>query len=113
MLERVRLAEQIAQKASDYAAALILLWTVLEAVLRARIEAAGRDFGPARLAKEAYSAGLVTQKQWELLDRLAALRSQIVHGEVPDRVTARTYRVARDLTMAILDQTPEPPAESG
>jgi hypothetical protein len=113
ILKRVRLADRIAQKASDYAAALVILWTVLEAVLRAQIEAAGRGIGPARLAKEAYSAGLVTQKQWELLDRLAALRSQIVHGEVPDRVTARTYRMARDLTGQIIDRIPETPLENG
>src|SRR5262245_4704302 len=83
ILKRIRLAGLVSEDSGGYAAGLVLLWTVLEAVLRARIEEAGRGLGPARLAKEAFSAGLLTEKQWELLDRLAALRSQIVHGEVP------------------------------
>jgi hypothetical protein len=113
ILKRARLADRVARESGDYAAALVLLWTVVEAVLRARVGAAGRGLGPARLAKEAYSAGHLTEKQWELLDRLASLRTQIVHGEVPDRVTARTYRMAHDLTMEIIDRIPEATAENG
>ena len=104
--ERIRSADRLAEDSGDYSAAILLLWTAIEATLLEAINEkdCDRSMTGARLAKEAFSRDHITSKEWATLEHLAAVRNQVAHGEAPTRVTDRTYRNARAIAERLARQ---------
>jgi hypothetical protein len=106
---RLRSADRLASETRDFSVAVLLIWTAVEAALRARIGETDRPrvLTAARLAKEAFSLGLITKAEWEKLDRLAQIRNQVVHGEEPVSVTKRTFEKARAIAARLVEEVPQ------
>lgn len=103
---RLEIADSLASGSRDIEGAILLVWTTIEAALRAEMGESDHLLlmTGARLAKDAYSRGLLSKKDWESLDRLAGVRNQVVHGEVSTRVTKATYKTARSIAARLIEQ---------
>jgi HEPN domain-containing protein len=68
--------------------AVIAAWAGLEAAMRLRLRAAGREAGwgskPREMLKELYSAGALTPEEFRNVEIASQLRNQIVHGFAPN-----------------------------
>jgi hypothetical protein len=106
---RLETADRVAAESRDYASALLLLWTAIEAVLHSRLEN-GKDqpVSPNRLAKLAYSLGLVSDDSVPLMEWLVRVRNDVVHGREATGVSEETYRHARELATRIVRFDEEP-----
>lgn len=103
--ERLLSADRIAIEVRDYAAAVILLWTVFEAAIRAKTDEADRTrvLSPQRIAKEALSLGMITDREWEVLEQLAHVRNKAVHGERVVGVNRREFERARAIVSRLAE----------
>lgn len=101
---RLAAAEKISAETEDYAAALLLVWTTLEAALQLRLERQGEDrpVAPIRLGKLAYSLGIVDDEDITLIEWLVDVRNDVVHGRTPDDVSPAAYERARNLVRRIV-----------
>jgi hypothetical protein len=106
---RLATADRFAAETNDYAAALLLLWTAIEAVLHAHLqnERDDRPVSPNRLAKMAYSLGLVDEDQLPVMEWLVRIRNEVVHGRKPVGVSADAYERARELAQRIVSRRPD------
>lgn len=101
---RLKIADQAASEAGDVAAALLLVWTVIEAALLEAVgeEVRGEPLPALRLLKTAYSLGHLSKADWETLERLCRLRNEVAHGRSPRRITRSSYRAARRVANSLL-----------
>jgi uncharacterized protein YutE (UPF0331/DUF86 family) len=67
--------------------ALVAAWAALEAAMRIRLRASGRQAGwgskPREMVKELYSAGLLSPHEFRQVEAASTLRNQVVHGFTP------------------------------
>jgi hypothetical protein len=105
-LARLRSADRLANESHDPAGAVLLLWTAIEAALRGEIGESEdrRSLTGPRLIKEAFSLGILTKREWDVLDRLSQVRNQVAHGEQPGRSIKRTYESARAIAGRLVEE---------
>lgn len=104
--KRAEAAEQLASDTGDKSAALLLIWTAIEAALRMNLQRLGKaseEPTPARVVKQAISFGVVSEAQGKYLTKLAALRNLIAHGEEPPAVSSKEVTRARRVALRLLD----------
>jgi hypothetical protein len=101
---RLATAGRFAAETNDYPAALLLVWTAVEAALHARLknERDDRPVSPNRLAKMAVSLGIVDDDQLPVMEWLVGVRNAVVHGHSPTGVSAEAYARARELAEHII-----------
>ncbi len=67
--------------------AVVAAWATLEAAMRMRLRAFGRDAGwgspPRQMAKELFSSGALAPDEFRRIDDVSRLRNQVVHGFAP------------------------------
>ncbi len=95
--------------AGDRAAALLLIWTALEAALRQRIGevAVEKPFAPIQLLKTAQSDGVISEAERTTLEQLVPLRNAIVHGQDPEELGRNLVEAARQIVKAVFERTRE------
>lgn len=109
MRARLRDAERLAD-AGSYESAMLLAWTAIEAQLRsiaANNDVPIRAYGPAQIAKQLVTYGLLDERQYRDLISLVGVRNNVVHGfrrEELSRDDARkAVRLATELAPARSD----------
>lgn len=105
ILETLSAAQRL--RAAEPRAALLLLWSTLEAIGR-RLSADlgnGAQAGPGRIVETLAHEGTITPTEADLLRHLVGLRNRIVHGEIdavlPESDIERALTVAEQLTAQI------------
>jgi hypothetical protein len=95
---RLNTAERVAKETNDYAAALLLVWTAVEALVNHEMRQQGEQVLPSasRLPKVAYSMGLIDEQDVSTAEWLARVRNEVVHGASKLQVTASDYERAAD-----------------
>ena len=77
--------------------AVVAAWAALEAAMRMRLRAGGQEAGwgsmPRQMAKELFSAGVLTPDEFQRIDLASQLRNQIVHGFSPQPAGSETHQV--------------------
>jgi hypothetical protein len=91
---RVGEAQRLAAT-GHFEAALLLAWSVLEAGLRESGEMLGTEQRVGSVVKELYSAGLLSDRQYELVDQAADARIAIAHGGAADISPGLVHRLTR------------------
>jgi hypothetical protein len=101
---RLESADRVATETHDYAGALLLLWTLIEAMLHSRMayDQESRLVVPNRLAKLAYSLGIVSDEDMSLMEWLVKIRNEVVHGRTAPDVSSAAYNKARNLAMHLM-----------
>ena len=95
--EAIRKARSIS--ATEPLAALLLAWSIAEAVARGKIETVGsRPLHPSALVNLLAGEGYIDQDQASDMFRLSKMRSQIAHGQIDCAATAED--VSRILSIA-------------
>lgn len=106
-LERRINSADILARDRDYQAAVLLLWTAIESVLRrAAVKEGVSTSGlstPARLIKELRSLGELSSRDYKKLTRALEARNQVVHGFRVRKLRARDYQELRRLATKLLD----------
>lgn len=107
--DRLDTADRFAAQTKDYDAALLLVWTGIEAVLHAHLEndRDDRPVTPNRLAKMAYSLGIVDEEQLPIIEWLVRVRNEVVHGRKHLGISAADYARARELADHIVGHRPD------
>ena len=90
---RLNAAERVAKETEDYGAALLLLWTAIEAILRDQVRKQGEDSiaSASRLPKVAYSLGLINEQDASIAEWMARIRHHVVHGGSKPPVSQSDY----------------------
>ena len=95
------------------AAALLLLWSLLEAALRRRLSEVEPDpYGPQTpnaLVKTLVSYGYLDQKEYDRMVQIASVRDAIAHGHSTLRVDRKTF----DRLFALVEKMTREPATAG
>jgi hypothetical protein len=101
---RLEAADRVAQGTADYAAALLLLWTAVEAILRDQVRKQTEDSltSTSRLPKLAYSLGLIGTQDVATAEWMTRIRNDVVHGRSESSVSLLDYDRARDLLIRLL-----------
>ena len=97
-------AQRAGEENKDYGAAVLLFWTIIEAALLAQLRDRNEErvLPPKRLAKTAYSFGVVDDARLPVLEWLANIRNDVVHGRQAN-LAEDDYSRAKTLTRQILD----------
>lgn len=112
--ERLASADRMFE-VGDHAAALLLLWSLLEAASLHRL----RDLGvepfalktPIALLKDLVSFGFLEQEEYDRLREVVALRNAVAHGFTTASIDAESFSGVRSLIERLLEASSEP-AES-
>lgn len=107
-MRRLQSADHVA-KAGDYAAALLLLWTAVEALLSDQLRKHIGDSLPStsRLPKLAYSMGLIGTQDVAIAEWMTRIRNDVVHGRSESSVSRQDYDRARDFVVRLMAGDPE------
>jgi hypothetical protein len=105
-------AEQL-DKAGFPRYAVVAAWAALEAAMRIRLRASGREAGwgsrPGEMLRELYSAGALTPTEFRQVESASQLRNQIVHGFDPppgESVALEpAVRVLTDVTRRLVSES--------
>jgi uncharacterized protein YutE (UPF0331/DUF86 family) len=94
---RLSSLDKLVADTGDLPAALLLLWTVIEAVLRNRMKEDEGDpvASPGKLVKRAFSLGVIEEEGLHFLESIVKLRNQVVHGHESPDVSNRLYQQTR------------------
>jgi HEPN domain-containing protein len=100
---RLQSADHVAET-GDYEAALLLLWTAAEAVLRDQLRRHTGDSlpGTSRLPKLAYSMGLIETRDVAIAEWMTKIRNEVVHGRSESSVSQVDYDRARDFVIRLM-----------
>lgn len=106
---RLEAADHVANETSDYGAALLLLWTAVEGVLRDRLKDHAKDSisSTSRLPKLAYSLGLIETHDVVTAEWMTRIRNDVVHGRRESTVSRLDYDRAREFVNRLLTAAPE------
>jgi hypothetical protein len=101
---RLDSADHVAEETGDFAAALLLLWTAAEAILRDRVTKQTEDklTSTSRLPKLAYSLGLIDTEDVVTAEWMTRIRNDVVHGRSESSVTRLDYDRARAFVIKLL-----------
>lgn len=101
---RLETADHVAKETSDYAGALLLLWTAVEAVLRDHLSdhVEGVPTSTSRLPKLAYSMGVIGSEDFTTAEWMTKIRNDVVHGSGEIVVSVTDYEKARDFASRLL-----------
>ena len=101
---RLEAADRVAEGTADYAAALLLLWTAVEAILRDQVKKQSDDSltSTSRLPKIAYSLGVIGSQDVETAEWMTRIRNDVVHGRSESSVTRLDYDRARAFVVRLL-----------
>lgn len=101
---RLAAADHVASETADYAAALLLLWTAVEAILRneLRKHTEGKIISTSRLPKLAYSMGLIDTQDAATAEWMTRIRNDVVHGRTESSVSRLDYDRARDFVLRLM-----------
>ena len=106
---RLDSADHVAEETGDFAAALLLLWTAAEAILRDRVTKQTEDnlTSTSRLPKLAYSLGLIDTEDVATAEWMTRIRNDVVHGRSESSVTRLDYDRARAFVIKLLAENRE------
>ncbi len=106
---RLDAADSVAEGTADYAAALLLLWTAVEAILRDQVKKQSDDSltSTSRLPKVAYSLGVISSQDAETAEWMTRIRNDVVHGRTESSVTRLEYDRAREFAIRLLAESRE------
>ena len=106
---RLDSADHVAEETGDFAAALLLLWTAAEAILRDRVSRQTEDnlTSTSRLPKLAYSLGLIDTEDVATAEWMTRIRNDVVHGRSESSVTRLDYDRARAFVIKLLAENRE------
>ncbi len=98
------------------AAALLLLWSLFEALAHLRMQERDverrRPQSPVALAKDLVSLGTIEQTDYERLLDVIALRNKIAHGFPNLDIDQNVYKTLRDLVDKVLGSNDDAEAEN-
>jgi hypothetical protein len=105
---RLEAADRVAEGTADYAAALLLLWTAVEAILRDQVRKQTEDSltSTSRLPKLAYSLGLIGTQDVATAEWMTRIRNEVVHGRTESSVSRLDYDRAREFVSRLLAKSP-------
>ncbi|HTU18669.1 MAG TPA: hypothetical protein VMG10_11460 [Gemmataceae bacterium] len=90
-------------------AAVVTAWSGLEAAMRMKLRSSGEKAGwsttPRELLNELYSSGVLLGEEFSRLERLYAVRSQIVHGFASPTSDAEMVTFMAGLTRRLVDES--------
>ena len=99
-------------EAGDHAAALLLLWSLLEAAARHCIDELNveraRLASAIALSKDLVSFGFVEQKDYDRLSDIAALRNAVAHGFPTLSIERSDFDYLRSLVERLIESIAEP-----
>jgi hypothetical protein len=101
---RLEAADHVANETADYAGALLLVWTAVEAVLRDHLSPhiEGVPTSTSRLPKLAYSMGVIGTQDFATAEWMTKIRNDVVHGSSEVVVSLADYEKARDFASRLL-----------
>ena len=101
---RLEAADRVAEGTADYAAALLLLWTAVEAILRDQVKKQSDDSltSTSRLPKVAYSLGVIDSQDAATAEWMTRIRNDVVHGRTESSVSKLDYDRAREFVIRLL-----------
>ena len=101
---RLNAADRVAQETADYSAALLLVWTAIEAILRDQVSKQAEEnlTSTRRLPKLAYSLGVISEQDAATAEWMARIRNDVVHGGSESSVSLSDYERARDFANRLL-----------
>ncbi len=101
---RLDSADHVAKETGDFAAALLLLWTAAEAILRDQVKKQTEDTltSTSRLPKLAYSLGLISTEDVATAEWMTRIRNDVVHGRSESSVSRLDYDRARAFVVRLL-----------
>ena len=110
LLQRSGQAKRLAEEPGGVEAAIILLWTVVEASIRWLATSEGMGVPQSvsrRVVKEAYSLGLVPRSDYEVLQKFQNERNDLVHGFTGRGVSRRSFASFERLAARLLSRAEE------
>ncbi|HYX31158.1 MAG TPA: hypothetical protein VE863_21660 [Pyrinomonadaceae bacterium] len=107
---RMDAADRVANETADYGAALLLLWTAAEGVLRDKLKkhTGNTPTSTSRLPKLAYSLGLINAEDFPIAEWMTRIRNDVVHGQSQSVVSRADYDRAHDFVLRLLIAEHEP-----
>ena len=105
--KRLRESERLVEIGSLEAAAL-LAWSTAEGAARSLLQSEGiklKKYSPGYLIKRAYSDGLMTQRDYNVLHKAITLRNTIVHGYNARSISESQVSQILEVTKQLLDRT--------
>lgn len=86
--------------------AVVAAWAGLEAAMRLRLRASGREAGwgskPREMVRELYSAGALTPDEFRQVELASQLRTQIVHGFAPQPANGANPQTVTDQQLSVM-----------
>lgn len=104
---RLRDAERLVEIGSLEAAAL-LAWSTAEGVVRSLLQSEGTEIkkhSSGYVIKRAYSDGLMTQRDYDVLHRAITLRNTIIHGYAARSISGSQVSQILEVTKRLMDRT--------
>lgn len=101
-------ADRVANEMADYGAALLLLWTAAEAMLRDRLKSHAKIIDTSRIPKLAYSLGLIDAGDVATAEWMTRIRNDVVHGHSQTMVSRADYDRARDFVLSLFKSAHKP-----
>ncbi len=114
-VQRQKSSIEALYETGQQAAALLLLWSLFEALAHLRMQERGverwRPQSPVALAKDLVSLGAIEQADYDSLLDVIALRNKIAHGFPNLDIDKNVYETLRDLVGKVLGSDEDAEAE--